>query len=111
MSCKALTELRQDCGIINWCLKNDLNNKTDDEKLRLYLGEDGIIGCFLKERGKNLIKMRDKYLSEVEERYKRIWDSLNEIDLRQRANYDLNEPPVKYGQGHSIWDSWSSIVT
>ena len=111
MSCRALTELRQDCGILNWCLKNDLNGKSDDEKLRLYLGEDGIIGCLLKERGKKLLKMRDKYLSEVEERYKSIWKSLNEIDLRQRANYDLNAPAVLYGQEHSIWDSWSSIIT
>ena len=70
-----------------------------DEKLRLYLGDDGLVGYFLKRRGKNLLKMRDK----------RIWKSLNEIDLRLRANYD-NAPTAKYGQEHSIWDSWALIV-
>ena len=107
MSCKALTELREDCGIVNWCNKNDLNMKTDDEKLRLYLGDDGI--CFLKKRGENLLKMREKYLSEIEKAHERIWNSLNEIDLRQRANFDY-APIAVNGQDHPIWDSWSYRV-
>ena len=34
MSCRALKELREDCGILNWCLRNGLIDKTDDEKLK-----------------------------------------------------------------------------
>ena len=111
MSCKALKELREDCGILNWCLRNGLKDKTDDEKLRLYLVEDVIIGSFLKERGKKLLKMREKYLSEIEKVNNIIWKSLNEIDLWQRANFDLNAPTAQYGQDHPIWDSWNTIIT
>ena len=36
-------------------------NATEDEKLTLYLGDDGIIGIFLKERGKVLIFITRTY--------------------------------------------------
>ena len=54
--------------------------------------------------------MREKYLSEIEKAHERIWNSLNEIDLRQRANFDY-APIAINGQDHSIWDSWSTITT
>ena len=109
MSCTALTELREECGIINWCHENNLINVKEDEKLKQYLGDDGTIGPMLKQRGKQLIRMRNKFLSKVQEQHERVMDSLNDIDLRLRANYDLNVPNPTYGQEHSIWDSWSNI--
>ena len=110
MSCTALTELRQECGLMNWCQRNNLLNATEDEKLRLYLGDDGIIGICIRERGKVLIKMREKFLSKMQEEFDRGMNSLNETDLRLRANYDFNAPNSLNGQDHSIWDSWANIT-
>ena len=110
MSCNTLSELRNECGITDWCQRNNLIQEYEDKKLRLYLGEDGVVGSVLKERGKVLIRIRDKFLSELEEKYEKEMKSLNEIDLRQRANYDLTEPMPVYGQDHPIWDSWSRIT-
>ena len=110
MSCTALTELREECDIINWCQENNLMDVKEDEKLRLYLGDDGTIGPMLKQRGKALIRMRDKFKSKVQEQFDMVMNSLNNIDLRLRANYDLNAPNPTYGQEHSIWDAWSNII-
>ena len=74
------------------------------------MGDDGIIGIFLKERGKVLIKMREKFLSKMQEEFDRGMNSLNETDLRLRANYDFNAPNTLSGQDHSIWDSWANIT-
>ena len=92
MTCTALTELREECGLIHWCQKNNLMNDTEDKKLKLYLGDDGIIGSMLKKRGKVLMILKEKFLSKVQEQFDREMDSLNKIDLHLRANYDLNAP-------------------
>ena len=110
MSCTSLTELRKECGLMDWCQRNNLLNATEDKKLRLYLGDDGIIGSLLKERGKVLIKMREKYLSKRQEQFDRGMNSLNETDLRLRANYDFNAQNPINGEDHSIWNSWANIT-
>ena len=110
MSCEALAEMRKYGGITNWCTKNDLSNHTNDEKLRQYLGDDGAVGFVLKKRGKFLIEMRNKFLSKVQEKYEKDMSMLNELDLWQRANFDLNSPTAVYGQEHTIWDSWNTIM-
>ena len=78
--------------------------------MRLYLGDDGVIAPMLKNRGKGLIKMREFFLLKVQEQFDKEIYSLNQIDLRLRANYDFNEPNPTYGENHLIWDSWSKII-
>ena len=110
MSCKAITEEREKCGLSHWCQRNNLTNETEDKKLKLYLGDDGIIGPCLRERGKVLLRLRELFLSKVQEQFDKVMDSLNKIDLRLRANYDLKAPNPIYGQDHSIWTTWSTII-
>ena len=68
MSCRTLTQLREGGGINNWSKNNNLVGMTHDEKLKLYLGDDGVLGHVLRDRGKTILKMRKNYLSEVEEK-------------------------------------------
>ena len=78
MSCRALDKMREECGITNWCTKNELTNLIDDGKLKQYLGDDCAVSFVLKKRGKSLIKMRDEFLSKVQKRVEDLTKALNE---------------------------------
>ena len=110
MSCRQLNVMREECGITDWCIKNGLVNHTDDEKLRQYLGDDGAVSFVLNKRGNALIKMREKFLSEIQRIHEMEMNSLNELELWERANIDLSAPTPVFGQDHPIWDSWTTIV-
>jgi hypothetical protein len=70
MTCKALEGLRHECGINKWCVENKMESSNEDEKLRLYLGDDGAVGYAILDRGKTLIKMRDEFFNNE----KRLFD-------------------------------------
>ena len=48
------------------------------------------------------LKMREKFLSKMQEEFDRGMNSLNETDLRLRANYDFNAPNSLSGQDFNM---------
>ena len=117
LKCSALDEVREQLGISQWLSSNEVDGNDVNDSLRLFLGDDGAIGPTIRKRGHSLIKMRQalfartKQLKEIEDQ------QVNDIILWQRANDEIRrfkakekEPMEVFGQDHSVWDSWSSIV-
>ena len=115
--CRALDEIRDQWGISQWLNSNVVDGDDVNASLRLFLGDDGAIGPSIRKRGHSLIKMRQTLFTKAKQLNEIQVQQVKDITLWQRVHGEERrfkakekEPTEVFGQGHSIWDSWSTVV-